>query len=71
MDRPLGKHPPRPLDFQRRDVRPMEKRREPVEPLDRDMPTMKPTTQRRERETVLGIDGTESTVARRGSATMP
>jgi hypothetical protein len=57
MDRPFGEHSPRPLNFQRRDVRLTEKRREPVESLDGDMPTMKPTAQRRERETVLGIDG--------------
>ena len=34
-----------------------EKRREPVEPLDRDMTTTKPTTQRRERDAVLGSNG--------------
>jgi hypothetical protein len=39
------------------DVRLAEERREPVEPLDRDMTTSEPTAHRRERETVLGIDG--------------
>ena len=47
MDPPRGERPPRPLDVRGRDVRLSEKRREPVESLDRDMPTTKPTTQRR------------------------
>ena len=34
-----------------------EERGEPVESLDRDMTPSKSTTQRRERETVLGSDG--------------
>ena len=57
VDPPLGEGPPRPLDFRSRDVRLTEKRREPVESLDRNMTTTKPTAHRRERETVLGIDG--------------
>jgi len=57
VDPSRGECPPRPLDVRGRDVRLSEKRREPVESLDRDMPTTKPTTQRRERDAVLGIDG--------------
>jgi hypothetical protein len=39
-----------------------EKRRELVESLDRDMPTSKPTAQRRERDAVLGSDGIDGGV---------
>jgi hypothetical protein len=62
VDPPLGKRPPRPLDFQCRDVCLAEERRELVEPLDHDMTTTKPTTQRREGDTVLGINGIDGGV---------
>jgi hypothetical protein len=54
VDPPRGERSPRPLDFRSRDVRLPEKRREPVEPVDHDVPTPKPTTQRREGNAVLG-----------------
>jgi len=57
VDRSRGEHPPRPLDVRGRDMRLAEERGEPVESLDRDMTPSKSTTQRRERETVLGSDG--------------
>jgi hypothetical protein len=43
-------------------VRLAEERRELVEPLDHDLTTTKPTTQRREGDTVLGIDGIDGGV---------
>jgi hypothetical protein len=57
VDPPRGERPPCSLDFRSRDVRLTEKRRELVESLDRDMMTTKPTTQRRERDAVLGCNG--------------
>lgn len=57
VDPSLGKRPPRPLDFQCRDVRHAEERREPVESLAPGMATMQSATLRCERNTVLSIDG--------------
>lgn len=57
VDPSLGKRPPRPLDFQCRDVRLAEERCEAVQSLAPGMATMQSATLRRERNTVLSIDG--------------
>lgn len=50
------------LDFQSRDVRLAEERREPVESLDHAMTTPKAAAHRRERDAVLGVDGIDEGV---------